>query len=49
MGDWESVTVYELRTAAKVARCVGGELMVAAARAWEVRAEIIERKIANVR
>ncbi len=49
MGDWESVTADELRTAAKVARASGGQLMVAAAEAWERRAELIERKLANVR
>lgn len=44
MGNWESITAAELRIAAKVARASGGVQMVAAAEAWDLRADLIEHK-----
>ena len=37
--EWEAVTAEELQTAAKVARTCGGEIMHAAADAWEKRSK----------
>ena len=45
MSVWESVTAEDLRTAARVARVSGGHVMAAAATAWELRANLIERKL----
>lgn len=42
MGDWESFTADELRTAARVARASGGPYMCGAAAAWELRADLVD-------
>jgi PIN domain nuclease of toxin-antitoxin system len=42
---WESITAEELRIAAKVARASGGVVMVAAAEAWEMRANLAEGQL----
>lgn len=45
MSDWETFTVEELRTAAKVARASGGLIMTGAAAAWELRADMLEQPV----
>ena len=39
--EWDSITAEELLTAAKVARASGGVIMVGAAAAWEMRADLM--------
>lgn len=42
--DWDALTSDELRTAAKVARACGGEILPAAAEVWDRRADEKESK-----
>ena len=44
MSSWDEITAKELRIAAKVADAYGGPVMVGAASAWRLRADLIEEE-----